>query len=142
MIQNKKGFTLVELMAVIVILAIIITVASSSIFATVNRAKKGTAEEMRGSLSDIAITYVLDNYHLKKCSDSFSKEMIQGKTTNLATNGNCAKKITVDTLIKEGLFEDKKGYCKKTDFVIVYRYSNGDDSEYKAYASDTVCTNF
>lgn len=141
--KNKKGFTLVELLAVIVVLAIIITVASSSVFAIINHIKKETSEEMRKSLGDIAITYVLDNFHLQKCSETFSKEVFeQGNIAHLSSNGTCAKKITVDTLVKEGLFEDQKNFCKMTEFVVVYRYSNEVTGEYKVYVPENTCTNY
>lgn len=141
--KNKKGFTLVELLAVIVILAIIITIASSSVFAIINHVKKSTSEEMRKSLGDIAITYVLDNFHLQKCSETFSKEVFEkGNIKNLASNGACAKKITVATLVKEGLFENQKNFCQTTEFVVVYRYSNGDTGEYKVYVPENTCANY
>lgn len=44
MLKNKKGFTLVELLAVIVILAIILAIAIPSISGIVNSAKKGAFE--------------------------------------------------------------------------------------------------
>ena len=44
MLKNKKGFTLVELLAVIVILAIILAIAIPGISGIINRAKKGVFE--------------------------------------------------------------------------------------------------
>ena len=44
MLKNKKGFTLVELLAVIVILAIILAIAIPGISGIINRAKKGAFE--------------------------------------------------------------------------------------------------
>ena len=42
--MNKKGFTLVELLAVIVILAIIALIATPLILNVIDNAKKGAAE--------------------------------------------------------------------------------------------------
>ena len=42
MLKNKKGFTLVELLAVIVILAIILAIAIPGISGIINSAKKGS----------------------------------------------------------------------------------------------------
>jgi len=44
MLKNKKGFTLVELLAVIVILAIILAIAIPGISGIINSAKKGSFE--------------------------------------------------------------------------------------------------
>ncbi|MDD2203155.1 MAG: prepilin-type N-terminal cleavage/methylation domain-containing protein [Bacilli bacterium] len=44
MLKNKKGFTLVELLAVIVILAIILAIAVPGITGIINSAKKGSFE--------------------------------------------------------------------------------------------------
>ena len=44
MLKNKKGFTLVELLAVIVILAIILAIAIPGISGIINSAKKGAFE--------------------------------------------------------------------------------------------------
>ena len=143
MAQNKKGFTVVELLAVIVVLAIVITIATSSALGILNKAREGTSREMRGSLADIALTYAIDNFYLQKCSVTFSKEVYeQGNISNLASNGDCAKKVTVETLKTNNLFEDNHGYCKLDDYVVVYRYSDGATSEYKTYVEDSVCTSY
>lgn len=44
MLKNKKGFTLVELLAVIVILAIILAIAIPGISGIINNARKGAFE--------------------------------------------------------------------------------------------------
>lgn len=143
MIRKKRGFTLIELMAVIAIIAIVITIATSSVGAIVNNAKKKTAEEMQANLKEVAITYALEKYYLQKCSVSFSTSVYNNKDISaLASNANCAKKITVATLENEGLFEDEQGYCKNSDYVVVYRYYDGTNSEYKAYVGNSVCTNY
>ena len=46
--RNNKGFTLVELLAVIVILAIIMIIAIPSVLATMSTARKKTFEEFMG----------------------------------------------------------------------------------------------
>ena len=43
--MNKKGFTLVELLAVIVILAIIALISTPIILGVIDKAKKGAAEQ-------------------------------------------------------------------------------------------------
>ena len=138
---QKKGFTLIELLAVIVILAIVITISSTSIMSVMRRLRENTAEDMRNNLADSAITYVLEKYKLQKCSEEFSKELMNGNLQNLSVNSSCAKEISVKILKQEGLFEDENGYCKESDSVIVYRHFDGTNSEYKTYIDSSVCLN-
>lgn len=143
MMHKKDGFTLIELLAVISILAIIITIAATSISNITKKAKEGTSEEMRENLKDAGITYALESLRLQKCSEDFSQAVyIDGDISKLAENSSCAKTVSVSTLKAEGLFEDEKGYCEDTAYVIIYRYYDGTNSEYKAYVSDDACTNY
>lgn len=140
--QKNSGFTLVELLAVIVILATVITIASGSIFAIMNNSKKSMAREVRSNLEATALTYVLDHIYLEKCSVAFSKEIYEEKNiTNLNTNMACFKRVRVEELTSEGLFEDNRGFCDKDDVVIVYRYNDGVNSEYKTFVSEETCNN-
>ena len=143
MIQKKQGFTLIELIAVIAVLGIIITISAASVSGVMKKAKDKASEEIRANLREAAITYSLSEYKLQKCSESFSKEVYENKNiTNYSSNTNCAVQISVATLKEEGFFEDSKNYCLDTDMVMVYRYKNGENSEYKAYVSDTACKNY
>lgn len=142
MTHKNKGFTLIELMAVIAILAIIVTIASVSVTNVMKSAKEKASEDMRNSLKDIAITSVLGEIHLSKCSESFSKEIESGNITNLAANKNCTKEIKVSELKNSNLFEDEKGYCSDNETIIVYRYNVSGNTEYRAYISNNACTNY
>lgn len=143
MIQKKKGFTLIELMAVIVVLAIIAVASVSGVSVLLKNIKEKNSKEMRENLKDTGIIYALDAFNLQKCSETFSNQVFNnGNISDYSSNTSCARKITVATLKSEGLFEDKKGYCKDTDYIIVYRYNVNGNSEYKAYVNDAVCTNY
>jgi prepilin-type N-terminal cleavage/methylation domain-containing protein len=85
--MNKKGFTLVELLAVIVVLSVIIGVASISAISIMNRSTDKTLKEMEDNLIDAAITCYLDVRDTSKCN-SWSK------------------------LVENNYFEDDKEYCK------------------------------
>lgn len=138
--KKNSGFTLVELLAVIVILSIIITIASSGVIAIMNKSRKNMAREVRSNLEEVATSYALEKYHLEKCSVEFSKEIYVDKNINhLNENDNCFKRVTVEEVMNEGLFEDSRGFCEKSDIVIVYRYNDGVNSEYKTYISENAC---
>lgn len=140
--KKTSGFTLVELLAVIVILAVVIMIASSSVIGIVNRSKRQMAKEVRGNLQESALTYALNNIHLEKCSTIFSEEVYaHNDLSNLNKNTACTKKISIQELVNEGLFEDSRGACNKEDEVIIYRYNDGFNSEYKAYVSENLCNN-
>lgn len=140
--KKNSGFTLVELLAVIVILATIITIASSSVIAIMNKARKNMAREVRNNLAETALTYATENSYLEKCSVEFSKEVYENNNiANLNNNTSCFKRVTVVELKNEGLFEDARGFCNNDDIVIVYRYNDGVNSEYKTYVSENACNN-
>lgn len=142
--MKKKGFTITELLAAIVIIAIVSLVGGTSIISVLNRTKATTAKEMRENLKEVALSYALENVHLKVCSEEFSKEMfVDNNVANLnkPENADCITRVKVETLKKEGMFEDNQNHCSLEDNVIIYRYKDEyGNSEYKAYASDTTCT--
>lgn len=148
--KKNSGFTLVELLAVIVILSIIITIASSGVIAIMNKSRKNMAKEVQANLEETALTYALEHNHLETCSLSLSEEIYEDKNINnlesLELNKNCFVRVRVDKLISEGLFEDSRGFCKKDGVVIVYRYSYRNEyheilSEYKTFTSEDICNN-
>lgn len=148
--KKNKGFTLVELLAVIVILAIVISLATGGVIAILNKSREKLAEEVRQNFKEAALSYALDNsypnkekYYLEKCSLSFSEELLKGNISNLnnSENASCILKVSKKNLTDLGLFEDARGFCLDTDVVVIYRYDDGVNSEYKAYVSDTICKN-
>ena len=140
----KKGFTIVELLAVIVIMAIVVLIGGSSVLGILNRTRNDTAKEMRENLKEVALSYAFENVHIKTCSKEFSKEMfVDNNIANLnkPENESCIARIKVETLKKEGMFEDNQNHCADEDIVVIYRYVDDfGNSEYKAYTSDTNCT--
>lgn len=60
--MNKKGFTLVELLAVIVILGIIIVVVAPSLLDTSKGARKKTYETKIANIETAAVLFGQDNY--------------------------------------------------------------------------------
>lgn len=102
--MNKKGFTLAELLGVIVVLSIIVSIAGLSVISVMNKAKNKTFAEMTDNLKDAAKTCYLDN------------ELD-------ATNCN-----TVKELKDNGYFEDNKDYCDN-DITISFSKNSDDYSD-------------
>jgi prepilin-type N-terminal cleavage/methylation domain-containing protein len=141
--NKKNGFTLVELLAVIVILAIVGSVATLTTVHIIKISQEKVSSDMRNTLKDTAITYAISSFKLKKCSVDFSKSVYEkGDISKYENNTDCARIITVKTLKEDGIFEDNQNHCKDSDEVIVYRYNDGENSEYKAYISDSACKNY
>ena len=73
--MNKKGFTLVELLAVIVILAIILVIAIPAIFNVIDDARKGSIESSAKLIAKNIMT------------DSLAKQVIGG--TYIVADADC-----------------------------------------------------
>ena len=111
--KNKKGFTLVELLAIIVILAVIMVIAVPQILNVVN-GSKNSAWKDNVNLIARAIknnTQLLDpvsgnyKYSISSLCSNTSKlsEIVKMEDTNVSCSGN------VFTLTGTGQFEGKKG---------------------------------
>lgn len=91
--MNKKGFTLMELLAVIVILALLAIVAYPNVARLINNAKNNVEEIQYSALLKVAQTYV---------------------SKHAATLGD-NETICISDLKKDGLLEDKTIVDPKTD---------------------------
>ena len=58
--KNKKGFTLVEILAVIVILSVVVIIAFPSIQNALSSSKHGLSELEKGTIKDSAETIILE----------------------------------------------------------------------------------
>lgn len=135
--MNKNGFTLVELLATVVILGVLITIASFSATAMINNAKKKAGSLAVTNLKEAAITYYKqNNIKLSKCTAGF---MVDGDNTSSCITK--ANEVTVNTLIEAGVFTDTKNACDKNATVTVYRYVDPDSGidELRSYVDDSVC---
>ena len=93
--MNKKGFTLAELLGVIVVLSIIITMATISVVSIINRSKNRINSENEKTLKEAAKMYVQD----KNIDDV---------------------DVNASVLIDEGLLDDPKEKCKDVLLHIKY----------------------
>ena len=86
--MNKKGFTLTELLGVIVILAIIAIIAFPSVLGLLNNSQNETDEAMQNFAITAARSYVNDNM------DSYPKAL-EGQTKTYSN-------LKIQTLLDEG----------------------------------------
>ncbi len=103
--MNKRGFTLVELLAVIAILAILVLVAVPNVLSMFNKAKK-----------DVFLTDAKNIY--KEISKKYITESMRGNNINSISNDN--NKLDMDTSdLKYNVKLDSKGNIKS------FEVSNG-----------------
>ena len=126
--MNKKGFTLVELIAVIAVLGMVVGFATYGVTTLVKKAQDKTRNEAINNLKDAAITYCIENH--------FSK-----KVTTPCT-------VKVGDLISDGVFDDKEKICSKDNrinnviTVTIEKVSSDPNSkaeDYKATIPDGTC---
>ena len=139
---NNKGFTLVELLAVIVILALLITVAVPNVIKYFSSGNETLTKGAMEDLGDAALTASTEKF-IKKCSDGKEyKDMTQEEISS------CSITYTVQELIDQGYFRDDSKYCKRDAKVYVYRYTKASASgtketdgidEKKYYVEDGAC---
>jgi len=124
--MNKKGFTLVELLAVIVIIAILGTVTTVIYTSVTERGKKGVYENHENTLRGAAEQYLIDNFDL------------------IPTVGNSID-ITYTTLLNkhhiETLKDPKGGNCNLSK-VTVTRQADISNNYNLTYKVCLICTNY
>ena len=111
---NKKGFTLVELLAVIAVLSIIIGIATMNVISAINKSKSEIQKEMIGNLKEAAKMY---------CNAE-----VFGPSVN-----KCS--VTVQELINSGDFENNNEHCDRNKTIIVNK-TNADD---EVFVPDGTC---
>lgn len=125
--MKKKGFTLTELLVVIIILGIIILIVSPNVIKLYNDSVKKTMLEQERQVGDAANLYVQD-YCGKKISDDY---ICSSHYTSI-TNGNkylCLSEIQSAGYIKTVFY--KKNPC---DGIVVFSQdSNGRWNNTKTY---------
>lgn len=154
--KEKNGFTLVELMAVIVVLAIIISIGTVSVVSTIAKSKAKSADKMRAELLDTAVAYGLSSFHLSACpltgtqDESTIQSILSNPTSSYATSHeNCYRIIKASTLLDvEKLYRDDAKHCNRSQDILIYKYKSPSDTsdgyeieEYRAYAADDICAN-
>lgn len=94
---NKKGFTLVELLAVIVVLAIVMLIAVSAVLPQMEKARRQTLALEAHTAIESAQTY-------------FMSKSVSGKSgEGLPAKGGATNCVTISELINDGQFTTRSG---------------------------------
>ena len=101
--MNKKGFTLVELLAVLIALAILATIATTTIIKQVKESKKTLNEAQKSIVKASAIEYATKKGLFKQ----------EGNTYNICLK-DLEKEALIDKNIVNSLNKNKNYYLKLT----------------------------
>ncbi len=136
--MNKKGFTLVEVLAVVVLLAIIMIIVVPNAFETLNAGKNKISDIDKKQLSDAAETAVLEAinsdmtsadydyiFNANSCEDLNRKivgkeikttiEKLKNQYSNLTIPNNCEGEVVIKTNTKKTITITAKK-CNNTTF--------------------------
>lgn len=133
--MNKKGFTIIELLGVIVVMGIILTMATLSVSKILNQSREARARIEENNLRDSAISYVKgEKIILERCTPGY-------EVNNVADVGECRMTIKVSDLTNKNYFEDKSDSCNKDASIVIYRYvdSNSNVDEYRTFVAEGTC---
>lgn len=135
-IRVKKGFTIVELLAVLAILSILTVIGGVSVFGIIGNVRKQSLEDGLKNLQEASITYVQDKkIYLTSCTADFDPKNPSARPQN----NTCYKELTLKNILEEQLFDVGDLKCHETKKIIVYRSQNGNYSELKSELSENIC---
>lgn len=108
--QDKKGFTLIELIAVIVILALLLVIAVPSILNARNNAIRGLDKEQKRNIEEAGKMlgidlddYMTEVYNCKASWPSECNKNDEGKWTSV--------RVSIEELKTKGYFTDEANKC-------------------------------
>ena len=142
--MNKKGFTLVELLAVIAILAILVLVAVPNVLGMFNKAKKDTfLTEAKNIFKESASKYISDNMHNSNEENIYCKSETDSKNPLDMDIGDTYYYIEKDSTGKTIKFVvwNSSGYVTKIvgDNVMLNDVTN--DNMTESSVKDITCNN-
>ncbi|GEK90606.1 competence type IV pilus major pilin ComGC [Alkalibacterium kapii] len=130
MMKKEEGFTLVELLAVIVILGIIVAIAVPSIGGIINRAETKASEAEQELVVDAARLYITENGMKKDAADGSLtvKELIDAGFLEDITNGEESNPtVKEDTSLK--LTDSVQVNKDDSNKTYTYKFSEGTAEE-------------
>ena len=142
--MNKKGFTLVELLAVIAILALLVIIALPNVLSMFNKAKKDTfLTEAKSIFKESTNKYISDNMHNSNEGNIYCKSETDSKNPLDMNIGNTYYYIEKDNTGKTIKFVawNSSGYVTKIvgDNVMLNDVTGNNVSE--SSAKDITCNN-
>ena len=140
--MNKKGFTLVELMGVIAVMAVLIVVVATNGFGVFNKAKSGINKIEEDNLLEGARVFLVDvDNHTD--ANTFVKVWPDGCNKESFINNYC--EVTVQYLEDNTYFNDKGNKCDGTKKIRleIIQDASGNTTDYiaKKVSSDVICEN-
>lgn len=127
--KNKKGFTIIELLATIAIMGVLSTLAVVSMNSVTKHAKNATYQEFEETLKDSTANYLLYN-------------------TGLIPDVGGSYKVMASKLTSEGYLDNltdpqnKTANCNNSSYVIVKRNSDVDFNMDLDYKVCLVCSKY
>lgn len=116
--NEEEGFTLVELLAVIVILAAIMVIAIPAVLNTRRSALGALSKEQEKNLKDAGklLGVDLDDYasSIYDCKEGSWIMTSSGAKCTKTSAGWAEVKIDVPTLVQNGYFKDENNHCSGT----------------------------
>lgn len=139
---NYKGFTLVELLAVIAIMGMLAVIMVPTISGVIEENKKNNSENLKNSIKSSARAYISDNRYEISLDDS-SCDNNNTNTRNIISIDNTSisdSKITVKLLVDKGYLksnsndiinpETNKPIKKEESYIVVTYDCSSKDFEY------------
>ena len=119
--MKSKGFTLVEILAVIAILGILITIATSSVLRYVNDSRKSATQTSFKEVEDAALSYGLKLFIPNSCAIG----SIAKKEADVPNTRDCPRNtVKVSELINQNLLKDTSNVLNKDKSVVLYKQKN------------------
>ena len=110
-LKNKKGFSLVELLAVVVILGLLATIGIVATNSLIDRAKKDKMDSQKNTVTLSAQTYMQNNKNLVP--------KIIGESSIIKVSD-----LRTSKYLTEDIKNDKGESCMEKSYVRVYKLSN------------------
>ena len=133
--MKKNGFTLVEVIAVVVILGILVTFASPYVIKYIDSSKESTKQQSLQDTEDAAISYGLTQFIPESCA-------VSSKVTKPSDiPSGCDYSVTVQELIDKQLLKDTAKVLDRNAKVYIYKLRTTNEIktsyEVKAYVSES-----
>ncbi len=142
-LKNKKGFTLVELLAVIVVLAIIILIAMPSVMSAMDKARRNALITEASEITKIATTAYADDsmgtgitkvcYNLKYLSDKgYLDKNLSGYTGQVGVEVDSNGKVSTKIWLSNGIYKIVTGNAdgaSPTGLSVKDNIASGDKTE-------------